>query len=98
MNRGVKFSPLITLGFSQDWEEISRGQDGSVSVKSRVNSTHGKRTQGCNMILVQLNRDAEGVEPTLSMLRDSGSIEQDADKIVFLWSREDEDKNAQLRQ
>lgn len=34
--------------------------------------------------LSQLTRDSEGKEPTLSNLRDSGSIEQDADVIGFL--------------
>lgn len=34
--------------------------------------------------LSQLGRDAEGQEPKLSNLRDSGSIEQDADIVAFL--------------
>lgn len=36
------------------------------------------------LALCQLNRSAEGVEPGLQNLRDSGSIEQDADCIWFL--------------
>ena len=34
--------------------------------------------------LCQLNRDAEGNQPTLAQLRGSGSIEQDADVVMFL--------------
>ncbi len=34
--------------------------------------------------LTQLNRGAEGVEPGLQHLRDSGSLEQDADAVWFL--------------
>jgi replicative DNA helicase len=38
------------------------------------------------LCLAQLNRQAQdGEQPSLSMLRESGSIEQDADKVVFLW-------------
>ena len=34
--------------------------------------------------LCQVNRDAQGQMPTMAQLRDSGSIEQDADSIIFL--------------
>ena len=34
--------------------------------------------------LCQVNRDAQGQMPTMAQLRDSGSIEQDADCIIFL--------------
>lgn len=34
--------------------------------------------------LCQVNRDAHGQMPTMAQLRDSGSIEQDADGIIFL--------------
>jgi len=34
--------------------------------------------------LSQLKREAEGKHPTLADLRESGSIEQDADLILFL--------------
>lgn len=36
-------------------------------------------------IVAQLNRDADGVEPTLGSLRDSGSLEQDADRVLLLY-------------
>ncbi|MDX9809306.1 MAG: DnaB-like helicase C-terminal domain-containing protein, partial [Sphaerochaetaceae bacterium] len=34
--------------------------------------------------LAQVNRDAEGKEPNLANLRDTGSIEQDADVVLLL--------------
>lgn len=40
------------------------------------------------MVCVQLGRDADGVEPSIAMLRDSGSIEQDADRILLFYSAE----------
>jgi len=36
------------------------------------------------LCLAQLNREADGAEPKLSHLRESGSIEQDADGVLFL--------------
>lgn len=40
--------------------------------------------------VVQMNREADGMEPTLSVLRDSGAIEQDADRIIMLHIKEQE--------
>jgi replicative DNA helicase len=40
--------------------------------------------------LCQLNRDGEGEMPKLSMLRDSGAIEENADKVWFLHRQRDE--------
>ena len=39
------------------------------------------------LLLAQLNRNADVTErPNLKDLRESGSIEQDADKVIFIWS------------
>lgn len=40
--------------------------------------------------VVQMNREADGIEPTLGVLRDSGAIEQDADRIIMLHTKEQE--------
>ena len=45
--------------------------------------------------LCQVNRDAEGNEPNLAQLRGSGSVEQDADVVMFIHrERKYEDKAA----
>ncbi len=48
------------------------------------------------LALAQLNREADGNEPRLSHLRDSGSIEQDADIVLFIHRDEDEKEAAKL--
>lgn len=42
------------------------------------------------IILVQLNRDAENKEPTMANIRESGSIEQNCDNIIFLYNKNPE--------
>jgi replicative DNA helicase len=46
------------------------------------------------VVLAQLNRDAEKEKPNLSSIRDSGSIEQDADVVMFLHRGRESDKKA----
>lgn len=51
----------------------------------------------CNIpiiLLAQLNRQAENSEPSLAMLRESGSLEQDANKVIFLYQEENEKATA----
>ena len=43
--------------------------------------------------LCQLNRNASKAEPTLADLRESGSIEQDADNVLFLYQEKEEEGN-----
>ena len=40
--------------------------------------------------LCQLNRNASNSEPNLNDLRESGSVEQDADNVLFLYMEEDQ--------
>jgi replicative DNA helicase len=42
--------------------------------------------------LSQVRRDAEGKRPTLSDIRESGSIEQDADVVMFLHRERETDR------
>lgn len=46
--------------------------------------------------LCQLNRQADGKEPLLSHLRESGSIEQDADVVLFLHRIKEQEDNFKL--
>ena len=43
----------------------------------------------CIILLCQCAREAEGKEPTLALLRESGNIEQDGDVIMFLYRERD---------
>ncbi len=47
--------------------------------------------------LSQLKREAEGKQPTLADLRESGSIEQDADLILFLHRERESNKTREER-
>lgn len=41
------------------------------------------------IILVQLNREAENKAPTMATIRESGSIEQNCDNIIFLYDKKE---------
>lgn len=44
--------------------------------------------------VVQMNREADGQEPTLGVLRDSGAIEQDADRVIMLHVKQQEEQDS----
>lgn len=46
------------------------------------------------IVLSQLNREAENREPSIADLRESGSVEQDADNIILLHCKEEEKNKA----
>jgi replicative DNA helicase len=48
--------------------------------------------------LSQVRRDAEGKQPNLSDIRESGSIEQDADLVMFLHRQRESDKKPSERE
>ncbi len=47
------------------------------------------------VVLCQVARDAEGNEPTLAQLRGSGSIEQDADVVMFIHGERNRQKEGE---
>ncbi|MCL2211568.1 MAG: replicative DNA helicase [Treponema sp.] len=71
-------------GNKQRFEQIS---DISRSLKSLA-----RELEIPIVVLCQLNRDAQFETPTLANLRDSGSIEQDADLVLFLHRPQPKDK------
>lgn len=80
---GLDFLVVDYIGFIEStnkrlkkWEHISQ--------VSRELKVIAKELEVPVLALCQLNRDADGTEPKLSQLRDSGSIEQDADGVIFL--------------
>lgn len=48
------------------------------------------------LLLSQLNRDADGSVPKLSDLRDSGTIEQDSDVVIFIHKDDKRSTKAQI--
>lgn len=50
------------------------------------------------LILVQLNRDAENKVPSMANIRESGSIEQNCDNIIFLHKEEQDKKLVEIIQ
>lgn len=66
-------------------EEISRGM-----------KTLAKELDVCVLLLSQLNRESEREEPELSHLKESGSIEEDADVVVLLHPMGNEPDGRQL--
>jgi replicative DNA helicase len=79
-----------------DYLGLIRGQDSHQKTYERVTQISGelarlsKQLNVALLVLCQLGRAAEGEEPSINMLRDSGAIEQDAD-IVMLLHREARD-------
>lgn len=66
--------------------KTGRSREQEVSEISRLLKVHAKELKIPLIVLCQMNRDieAEKREPRLSDLRESGSIEQDADMVIFI--------------
>ena len=65
-------------------QEVTRVSGGLQCASREI----GKICGGTLIGLSQLSRVAVGEEPQLHHLRESGSIEQDADVVMFLWDRQ----------
>ena len=63
-----------------------------VSEVSRTLDNLCQRYQVPMIVAAQFNRRAEGQQPTIADLRDSGQIEADADMVISLWQKPEEVK------
>lgn len=81
---------LIVIDYLQIMEPVEKGaanRTEEVGDMSRRLKRLAKETGIPVLCLAQLSRaNLDGEQPTLAHLRESGSIEQDADKVVFIWS------------
>jgi replicative DNA helicase len=78
----IDYLQLITPNIRQ-----GRTREQEVSETSRLLKVHAKELKVPFIVLCQMNREIEsekGREPRLSDLRESGSIEQDADIVIFI--------------
>jgi replicative DNA helicase len=96
MCKGLK---VVVLDYLQlcSAEKNSSNRNGEIEEISRGLKAMAMELGLAVIMLSQLNREVEkrpNKRPLLSDLRDSGSIEQDADAVVFLWPVKDyEDGN-----
>ncbi len=92
----IDYIGLISLSSRremQQWEKIAEISKSLKNLARELNIPI--------IVLCQVNRDSEEKEPILSNLRDSGSIEQDADLVCFLHRKrvptsEDYEKGVKL--
>ena len=89
----VDYLQLMSISDKGGSNDMARQQE--VSQMSRLMKVFAKELKVPMLVLCQLNRAAElrpgYTEPKLSDLRESGSIEQDADTIMFLQRYKAED-------
>lgn len=89
MARRLKANQKVEIIFIDYIGLISSEQDGlpvyeQQSLISKSLKSLARELEIPLVVLCQVARDAEGNEPTLNQLRGSGSIEQDADMVMFI--------------
>ncbi len=93
----LKKSPfdLVCVDYLQKMTGINpkpRSEYERVSEISRILDNLCQKYQVPMMVAAQFNRKAEGMQPSIADLRDSGQIEADADMVISLWQT-NQDKN-----
>jgi len=96
LERSVKiiFVDYITL-ITHENAELPRWEQ--ISAISRSLKSLARELDIPIVVLSQLKREAEGKQPNLADVRESGSIEQDADLILFLHRDREINKSADQR-
>jgi replicative DNA helicase len=83
---------LVIVDYLQLMSSQGENQNIRVAQISQGLAKLAKSTNTCVLALSQLSRGIESrsdPQPRLADLRDSGSLEQDADKILFLWRKDE---------
>ena len=87
---------LVVIDYLQLIEGVGNDQNRVQEVAKITRSLKAiaRELQVPVIALSQLSRQIEtrGTEPMLSDLRESGSIEQDADLVLFLWQKDPQDR------
>ncbi len=88
----IVFVDYITL-ISSENAELPRHEQ--IAEISRSLKALARELEIPIVALSQLTRDSEGKRPTLANIRESGSIEQDADVVIFLHRDRGSDRDAE---
>lgn len=89
---------LLVIDYLQlmDPPQAAYSRENEVAQTSKAIKRFANKAGVSVLLLAQLNRDAEGKVPTKRDLRESGSIEQDADEILFLHRDTEPETNTLL--
>jgi replicative DNA helicase len=86
--RGLSLLVVDYIGLIRVPDLAKRQRHEQVAAVSGGLKQLAKELQIPILSLAQLNREADGEEPRLSHLRESGAIEQDSDAVLFLYHPE----------
>jgi len=88
MLQTIKNVGLVVIDYIQIMKPTEKSENRNIEISKITNSLKqmAKEFQVPIVALSQLNRTKDEYdEPVFNDLRDSGAIEQDADKVIFLW-------------